>query len=134
MPILKGLSGHVSRRLKRDQVYGKTITVSIKTADFKRHSCQMQLEDSTNDEGKIYEHAKRLADKLLLGEEGLFVKGAAIRLVGVGLSKLDDGSYRQMSLFDNYVPDDKRKKLDALEQQLQSAYGKDVIKKGVPLT
>lgn len=141
--ILKWLSESVSRRLKRDNVYGKTVTVSVKTGNFKRHSCQMGLESSINDADKILKHAKELADKLLLGDNGLFIKGEVIRLVGVGVSKMDDGSFHQLNLFEDIMPqtsesvkessisEEKRKKLDAMTQKLTSAYGKDIIKKGI---
>lgn len=101
VPVLKFLSEKVSGRLKRDKVYGRTITVSVKTGNFKRHSAQLQLESSVCDEQRIYKYSKELCDKLLLGDEGLFIKGETVRLVGVGVSKLDDGSYQQMNLFDN---------------------------------
>ena len=144
VPILKFLSEKVSGRLKRDKVYGRTITVSVKTGNFKRHSAQLQLESSICDELRIYKYSKELCDKLLLGDEGLFIKGETVRLVGVGVSKLDDGSYQQLSLFDNNMmtqgnessqfpiaPDrDKQKKLDAMTEKLQKVFGKDIIKKG----
>lgn len=144
VPILKFLSEKISGRLKRDKVYGRTITVSVKTGNFKRHSAQLQLESSICDELRIYKYSKELCDKLLLGDEGLFIKGETVRLVGVGVSKLDDGSYQQLSLFDNNMmtqgnessqfpiaPDrDKQKKLDAMTEKLQKVFGKDIIKKG----
>lgn len=144
VPILKYLSEKVSERLKRDKVYGRTVTVSVKTGNFRRHSAQLQLESSICDEQRIYKYSKELCDKLLLGDEGLFIKGETVRLVGVGLSKLDDGSYQQMNLFDSNMliqdgkdtrtvqaPDrDKQKKLDAMTEKLQKEFGKDIIKKG----
>jgi DNA polymerase-4 len=130
IPVLRHLSKSVSKRLKRDGVFGRTVTVSVKTGSFKRHSAQMQLENSIDDEEKLFKHAKELSDKLLLGDNGLFMKGEVVRLVGVGVTKLDDGSYRQMSLFDNDVFS-KQKKLDAMEEKLISTFGKGVIKKGL---
>ena len=137
LPILKQLSESVSRRLKRDNVFGRTVTVSVKTTDFKRHSCQMQLESSINDSDKIYRYSKELSDKLLLGDNGLFIKNIAVRLVGVGVTKLDDGSYRQMNLFDDFpsnkekaISDEKRKKLDDMTEKLNEAFGAGTIKKG----
>ena len=144
VPILKFLSEKVSGRLKRDKVYGRTVTVSVKTGNFKRHSAQLQLESSICDEQRIYRYSKELCDKLLLGDEGLFIKGETVRLVGVGVSKLDDGSYQQLSLFDNnMMPSDnkdleypaalsrdKQQKLDAMTEKLQKEFGKGIIKKG----
>ena len=160
VPVLKHLSGSVSRRLKRDHVYGQTVTVSVKTGSFKRHSCQMQVSDLIDDELKIYEYAKILSDKLLLGDNGLFTKGEVVRLVGVGVSKIDDGSYRQMSLFDmmpekgkprdtnsksadnkpntdidNTSKDkfERQKRLDKMSEAIDSRYGKGTIFKGSSL-
>ena len=145
LPVLKYLSEKVSKRLVRDKVYGRTITVSVKTGSFKRHSMQLQLESSICDQQRIFRHSKELCDKLLLGDNGLFIRGETIRLVGVGLTKLDDGSYQQLSLFDggmltasetqivqNAVPidRDRQKKLDAMTEKLQQEFGKDIIKKG----
>lgn len=157
VPVLKSLSASVSRRLKRDHVFGRTVTVSVKTGNFKRHSAQMQLESSIDDEQRLLRYSKELADKLLLGDDGLFVKGEVIRLVGVGVSKLDDGSYQQLNLFDDMpvssskntsaplsaLPQaasspkppsrEKQKKLDEMTSKLQAEFGKDIIKKGSSL-
>ncbi len=157
-PILKYLSGKVSGRLKRDGVYGCTITVSVKTGNFKRHSAQMKIDSSTDDDLVIYKCAKMLSDKLLLGDEGLFIRGEVIRLVGVGVSKLDDGSYRQLNLFDvlaemphsaapgatgsksviDKEPDfdkkfQRQKKLDQMAKEIDTRYGKGTIIKGSTL-
>ena len=138
IPVLKHLSNSVSKRLKRDNVYGRTVTVSVKTGSFKRHSAQMQLDNSINDENSIFTFSKMLSDKLLLGNNGLFIQGEVIRLVGVGVTKLDDGSYRQLSLFDNTFnapskDDQKQKKLDEMSKLIDEKYGKNTIFKGSSL-
>ena len=139
LPVLKALSLSVSKRLKKDRVFGRTVTVSVKTGSFKRHSAQMQLDNSTDDEKKICLSAKALADKLLLGDDGLFIKGEVVRLVGVGVSKLDDGSYRQLNLFDDMinpafsVKSERQKKLDKMTEDLDNRFGKNTIIKGSSL-
>ena len=138
IPVLKHLSNSVSKRLKRDNVYGRTVTVSVKTGSFKRHSAQMQLDNSINDENSLFTFSKMLSDKLLLGNNGLFIQGEVIRLVGVGVRKLDDGSYRQLSLFDNTFnapskDDQKQKKLDEMSKLIDEKYGKNTIFKGSSL-
>lgn len=135
IPVLKYLSESVSKRLRRDNVFGRTVTVSVKTTDFKRHSSQMQLENSIDDADKLFIYSKELADKMLLGPDGLFMKGENVRLVGVGLSKLDDGSYRQLSLFDasfnnNSNNDERTKRLNKMADEINLKFGKDAIKKG----
>ncbi|MBE5827547.1 MAG: DNA polymerase IV [Butyrivibrio sp.] len=153
VPVLRGLAASVSRRLKRDGVFGRTVTVSVKTGNFKRHSAQMQLESSIDDEIRICRHAKELSDKLLLGDNGLFSRGEVVRLVGVGVSRLDDGSYQQLNLFDDALipgPEktaagkdvsfdrsaadtEKQRKLDEMTAKLTAEFGKDIIKKGSSL-
>ena len=139
LPVLKALSLSVSKRLRKDRVFGRTVTVSVKTGSFKRHSAQMQLDNSTDDEKKICLSAKALADKLLLGDDGLFIKGEVVRLVGVGVSKLDDGSYRQLNLFDDMinpafsVKSERQKKLDKMTEDLDNRFGKNTIIKGSSL-
>ena len=100
LPLLRHLCGKVADRLQRDGVYGRTVVVTVKTDDFRRRSAQTQLPDATNTAATLYDAAVSLSDKLLLGEHGLFAEGAGIRLVGAGVTNLDNGSYRQMSLLD----------------------------------
>jgi len=100
LPLLRHLCDKVAGRLQRDGVYGKTVFVTVKTDDFRRRSAQRRLTDPSNNAQILYQAAAVLSDKLLLGEKGLFTEGAGVRLVGAGVSDLDDGSFRQVSLFD----------------------------------
>lgn len=100
VPILLHLSEKVASRLARDRVFGQTITVTVKTDRFRRRSHQTTLDASTNEAAVISENAVRLARTLLFEEGGPFPRGEKIRLIGVGMSRLDDGKYRQLSLFD----------------------------------
>ncbi len=98
--ILQRLSEKVAGRLQKDQVLAFTITVSAKTEDFRRHSRQLTLENSTNRAEDIFHNAVYLLDQLLRGPEGLLTAGHSVRLLGVGASHLDKSGYRQISLFD----------------------------------
>ena len=100
VPILRRLSGSISARLKRDGVYGQAVTVTAKTDHFRRRTRQMTLSSSTADEEEIFLAARTLAEELLFGEGGPFRIGENVRLLGVGVSKLDRGEYRQMNLFE----------------------------------
>lgn len=99
-PLLDSLAKSVSNRLKKDEQFASTIGAYVKTNTFKTHSAQTTLSASTNDYKIILDTANALLNKLLLGENGLFIMGEQIRLVGISASNLDDGSFRQMSLFD----------------------------------
>jgi len=100
LPLLQHLCDKVAGRLQRDGIFGKTVVVTVKTDDFRRRSAQCRLRDATNRSELLYETAVSLSDKLLLGEKGLFADGTGIRLVGAGVTDLDHGDFRQMSLLD----------------------------------
>lgn len=117
-PIIRHLSEKVSQRLIRDGFYGTTVTVSAKTDDFRRHSRQKILPESTNEAGTIYKNAEALMEELLLSPDGLFARGRTVRLMGVGMSHLDSGEYRQISLFD-YAAAGKKKKEE--EERIRKA-------------
>ncbi len=151
-PIVHDLAAHVSRRLKRDKVRAGTVTVSVKTAEFKRHSRQKALPFQTNEESEIEACAQDLLRQLLIEPGGLFDKGQAIRLIGVGTSGLDDGEFTQGTLFDwaaekkerdeekaareaearqrQAAKEARREKLAAMMSQVQKRYGKDAIRRG----
>lgn len=148
--IVRWLSDKVSSRMRNAGVYGSTITVSVKTGNFKRHSIQTGITDPTNSSDVIYETAMQLMDKLMKGPQGLFYKDETIRLIGVGASNLDNGEYRQMSLFDvmpasgqsnvsassgsnltrPVISNEKREKLDAMTDLIKKEFGKNAIVRG----
>lgn len=137
-PILKRLSGKVASRMQRDGVTALTIGVMAKTSDFRRRSRQLTLHDSTNDPEIIFRTAEQLMQELLLGEEGIFSRGQGVRLAGVSASNLDNGEYRQISIFDMPPPaspaEEKRKmkkaRLDDMMKTLNSRYGSGTVRKG----
>ncbi len=139
-PLLHHLSGKVAGRMKRDGIYGSTVTVSVKTNDFRRRSRQKKLEASTNDAAVIERHARELLRGLLYERDGIFDRGAGVRLIGVGMSSLDHGEYRQLSLDDFLQDQEKEKaemagrvrqeKLREMLQKVQSRYGSKSLRKG----
>ena len=140
-PLLHHLSGKVAGRMKRDGVYGSTVTVSVKTNDFRRRSRQKKLDAATNDAAVIERHARELLRGLLYERDGIFDRGAGVRLIGVGMSSLDHGEYRQLSLDDFLQDQEKEKtetagrvrqeKLRKMLQKVQSRYGNDSLRKGL---
>ena len=140
-PLLHHLSGKVAGRMKRDGVYGSTVTVSVKTNDFRRRSRQKKLDAATNDAAVIERHARELLRGLLYERDGIFDRGAGVRLIGVGMSSLDHGEYRQLSLEDFLQDQEKEKtetagrvrqeKLRKMLQKVQSRYGSDSLRKGL---
>ena len=153
--LLKYLSGKVAKRLQRDEVYASTIGVMVKTSTFHRRSMQTTLPDAVQDEKTILAAATELAGKLMLGEKGLFATESGIRLVGVSAANLEDGSFRQMNLWEyssalqqkekedrrkreEQEREDRRKRekqeredrLSAMMQNIQEKYGETAVRKG----
>lgn len=140
LPLIRKLSEKVAGRLARDGVYGSTVTVSVKTSDFRRRSRQKKLASSTRSEETIRKNAEELLQGLLYEENGIFDRGSGVRLIGVGVSSLDRGEYRQMDL-ESFLceqkKDQKRKaqeqkkhQLDEMMKQLQHRYGEAAVYKG----
>ncbi len=140
--ITERLAASVSRRMKRDGVFGNVVKVLIKTNEFKRHSKQITIDEPTNDEEVIRTIGARLLDELLMEDEDAILKmGKAIRLVGVGCAGIDDGKYSQTSLFawaDNKAAIEEKSANDAARREktdkinaairiLKEKYGDDVI-------
>ena len=141
-PIVRRLSDKVSGRLKRDNVFGGTISVQVKTEEFKRFSRQLKLSESTNDADVIYENAMKLLGDLLTGDDGLFEDDIGIRLVGVGVDHLDNGEFRQGNLFDwmttgkeeiraEKEKQEKEDKLEQMEKSIRDKFGDGLIQKGI---
>ena len=124
--IIKELSEKVASRLRKDGVFGGTVVVSVKSSDFHRRSRQQPLVHPTNEASLIEETALRLLAPLA---EELFAAGQGIRLLGVGVTNLDHGENRQLSIFDIQQAQDPR--LAALQDAINSKYGPGTLRRGV---
>jgi len=80
--ILWSLSERVSARLKSSGIAGSTVTLKLKTADFRIRTRARSLGEPTQLAARIF-----AAGKDLLARE---TDGTRFRLIGVGLSNLDD--------------------------------------------
>ena len=142
--VIKWLAESVSKRLKKDEAEGYTISVSAKTSSFKRRSKQTTIVEPTNDSKTIDKVAIGLMKELCFGERGLFEEDDGIRLVGVGVSHLAENECKQMDIFsymkEKSVQDEiklketKRKekedKLNTMLKKINEKYGEGKIKKG----
>lgn len=93
LPEIGKMALELSIRLQRRNIQGKTITIKIKDNEFQSMTRSKTIEEFTNEEAVIMSTCK-----LLLEEEN-FEK--SIRLLGVGVSKLDipqQGEHGQLTL------------------------------------
>lgn len=136
-PFIQKLSKKVAGRMAKASLRGQTVSLLIKTSDFKRHSRQFSLNSPTNRADLIEKTACQLADQLL---PDLFLTGTSIRLIGVGMSKLTDEEIRQLDLAswaeekqDLETNKEKRKKqkvMDDLMKEIDTRFGQGTIRKG----
>ena len=137
---LFGLSEKVGRRLRKRNFVGTTVTVKVRFANRKLRSAQERLELPTNNELVFYPKAVDLF-------KSIWAEGAPVRLVGVGMSGLqelgengdvpfaDDST--QMTLFEeaesNALGEQKRRKLQSIvdvTDKIKNRFGEDVLEYG----
>ena len=131
--LIRMLGRKVAGRLRNAGVYAATIGVMVKTNTFHRHSMQVTLPEAVQDEKSVINAALELADRLMLGENGIFSRESGIRLVGISASNLDDGSFRQLNLWEYAADLEKKKRNDRLSEmmlKINGKYGEDTIRKG----
>ncbi|MBI5141230.1 MAG: DNA polymerase IV [Nitrospirae bacterium] len=92
------LSEMVGRRARRAEMAGKTVTLTIRYADFTTFDRQQSHAKPTNETGEIYLRALKILDTLQLVQP--------VRMIGVRLSGLEYGR-TQLSLF----PEERKKTL-----------------------
>ena len=95
-----------------------------------------RLNHSTNDAKTICDTAFVLMKELT---DRLFDEGEVLRLIGIGMSGLDHGEYRQMGMEDwmqenerNRLRSEKKKKMDEMVSKIRSQYGEGAVFKGRP--
>ncbi len=137
--IIRKLSDKVSARLRKDSVKGLTVTVTVKTSDFRRHSRQTRLERATDDGDEIFRNSMKLLKVLMFGEggeQGLYREQSGIRLLGVGVSSLTHGEEEESQLTLEDIarvsePAEKADpKLDDLLESINKKFGSGTIRRG----
>ncbi len=122
------LSDRVARRLRREGVEGKTITLKVKYSDFVQITRSITLPKSTDDGTDIYSIACRILKKTQAGKR-------PVRLLGISLSQLSThDAEEQLSLFTQNGSDRKRKQLNITLDTLQKKFGEKTIRPGTLLT
>lgn len=113
------LSQDVARRARHKNVKGRTIVLTYRKTDFSRHSRRITLQQSTNIAKLIYEYANSLLCQ---------IKEPSIRLVGVGLTGLDDTT--QIDLFEEELSSKDWEISEQTVDKIVSRFGKNIIVKG----
>ena len=121
LAMMNKLSAKVGRRLRKMGLSGKSLHIKIRYSNFETITRQMTLRQPTNSEMNIFKNAKILFLKEWKGCE-------SIRLIGVGVGKLD-ATKQQLSLLSNDYEKDQQ--LYKVIDSLQEKFGTNIIKKGM---
>ena len=121
VPILRALSEKVSARLKDHHIAGQTITLKLKTADFKLKTRSRTLSDPT-----------RLADRIFRNSRELLLReadGTKFRLLGIGVSHLrSDETADPEDLIDEDAT--RRAKAELAIDDLRTRFGNKAVELG----
>ncbi|MFT5169714.1 MAG: DNA polymerase-4, partial [Lysobacterales bacterium] len=120
--VFSGLSEKVSRRLRKQNLKGKTISVKIRTANFKTVTRAITLADRVNFDDVILSESKKLFDQF-------YHPSMIIRLIGVRVSNFED-PYVQESLFSDEKSEKKEKMYNAIDK-IKDKFGDKAISSGV---
>ena len=120
--ILWQMSEKVSRRAKDDRLAGSTVTLKLKTADFKLRTRNVSFQDATVLADRIFSAAQPL-----LRREAT---GTAFRLLGVGISHLREieTAVSEVTLDERAAT---RAKAEHAIDRLRKKFGKSAVERGL---
>lgn len=110
----------VAARMRRDDAKCSCIGITYRTLDFKNHSHQRKLPESTDVTEKIYEVATALMKEAWNLEP--------LRLIGLSLTDIDRDGFEQLSFMVDERKE-KMKKLDTALDNLRGRFGNDSVKR-----
>ncbi len=119
--ILWMLSERVAYRAKKEGCAGRTVTLKLKTADFKLRTRATSLEDPTQMAHRIFAAAR----PLLQNE----ATGTRFRLIGVGISHLTETPSDEEQTLD--VREAAQSKAERAMDTLRRKFGKDAVERGI---
>ncbi len=117
---LRDLSEMVGRRLRKAGLAGNTVKLKLRWPDFSTITRQVTLAHPTDVGEEIYQTVLDLFRQN-------WSKGRAVRLLGVGVSRLQEPT-RQLEFWSE--PVEKQRRLEKTLDELNQRYGKQAIQRG----
>lgn len=124
---LVDLAEQVGWRLRQHKLRGRTVQLKVRFADFSTITRSHTLPEPTDVTQEIW----RAAEEML--EHRLPSKHLPVRLLGLGVSGIDDSGLVQRTLFDR---EDRQKhaELDATVDEIRERFGADALRRASGLT
>ena len=116
---LRGLADRTASRLRAHRLVAGRVNVKIRRGDFTTYTRQRALEPATQDTGTLASSAEALLDAWLRSQPG-----AAVRLLGVGVSDLK--TLAQSDLFSGTAPPPGAR-LDSAVDGIRDRFGKGLL-------
>jgi len=122
--ILLAQSDRVARRLRKQGFRGRTVTLKLKTGDFRMLTRSSTLERPVQLADVIYREAVKLLEAERLRQK--------VRLVGVGVGKLEPAEESgQLPLFEEKGPrEEKWEKAERAMDEIVDRFGRGAVKRG----
>jgi len=117
--ILWRLSEKVSSRLKGSELSGTTVTLKLKTADFRQRTRSQSIQSPTQMAARIFDISREM-----LAKE---IDGTAFRLIGTGVSALKPGSEAS----DNDMLDRRAAHAERAMDDLRKKFGNAAVIRGI---
>lgn len=114
------LSEQVSLRLKKQNKYALTVTITLKDNLFKRSSHQKKMVNAIRNSEDILKIAKDLYEEMKYDKP--------VRLIGIRLNNLVDTVTHQVSIFDDVKKIEENNELEETIDKLKEKYGLKIIK------
>lgn len=110
----------VTRELRKQKQYAKTVVVIYKNNSFRNYSAQSKLPYPTNSTKEIY--------KLVIEIFNKSYKKDPIRLIGVRLADLQETKERQLTLFEeNTIEEDQEEEIQKTIDDINQKFGKSIV-------
>lgn len=120
------LADQVGRRLRRNQILGKTIRIKIRFHDFRTISRSKTVSAHTNTTRRIAETSLKLLQTVRSEQRD------SIRLLGVSVGGLSSKPDQQQMLFDQ-EQDQRTKQIDSAADAIRDRFGNAAMKRGSTL-
>ncbi len=116
---LRRLSAEVGWQARRDGLYGRAITLTLRWANYSTFTRQMTLRNPINRDDQIYAAATDLFDRYWL-------RGKLVRLIGVGLSEFGERCW-QWSVWEDRRAHKTAEDLQAVLEKLREKFGDYIL-------
>lgn len=116
-------ANRVARRMRQNDVKGRTITLKVKYNDFTRITRSVTLPDATDDAMTIYAGACELLRNTLVGKK-------PVRLLGISLSNFKTEGGNQLSLFQDEAGHRRERQLHRAMDSIYERFGDRGLKSG----